>query len=96
MGLEERALQAAQKRHLARISHQGMQNRLSECGDSSPLSLAATRRGAGVSTFLTGFSLSDLPIRLRRPHIWYGRLYYGGLLMGDRKFTPNFCKIGIG
>ena len=50
----------------------------------------------GLSTFLTGFSLSDLPRRLPRAHIRYGRLYHGGLLMGDRKFTPNFCKIGIG
>jgi hypothetical protein len=29
----------------------------------------------GVSTFLTGFSLSDLPRRLRRPHTWYCRRF---------------------
>jgi hypothetical protein len=51
---------------------------------------------AGLSTFLTGFSLSDLPIRLPRPHIRYARLRPDGLLMGDRKFTPNSCKIGVG
>jgi hypothetical protein len=126
---------------------------VSECGDSSPLSLAATRRGVsqtadesavekagpisrtpkfrtarvkvefanldsrerrpanpngadpGVSTFLTGFSLSDLPIRLPRPHTQYCRRFtvnsprISAKLVSVRRKCPNLrhkCPIFSG
>jgi hypothetical protein len=48
----------------------------------APAEDAELRSAPGVSTFLTGFSLSDLPRRLRRPHTRY-----------FRRFTVNSPRI---